>query len=146
MDCARVESVGAQSKERKGSNFAIWQPCMRSSNVWETGAVTALLLLLLSLGPSNSADDPGAAAGGDKLRPRRHTPFMPEDHWKGPPEFGETEANLSVMVNGTAELRCPIARVQDSAVSEEYFIRHAKEGQTNVTFYVEILRGTFPSC
>ena len=24
---ARVEGVGAQSKERKGSNFAIWQPC-----------------------------------------------------------------------------------------------------------------------
>ena len=101
---------------------------MRSSNVCETGAVTALLLLLLSLGPSNSADDPGA--WGDKLRPRRHTPFMPEDHWKGPPEFGETEVNLSVMVNGTAELRCPIARVQDSAVSEEYFIRHAKDRTT----------------
>ena len=27
LDCARVEGVGAQSKERKGSNFAIWQPC-----------------------------------------------------------------------------------------------------------------------
>ena len=26
LDCARVEGVGAQSKERKGSNFAIWQP------------------------------------------------------------------------------------------------------------------------
>ena len=50
---------------------------------------------------------------------RRHTPFMPEDHWKGPPEFGATETNVSVMVNGTAELRCPIARVQDSAVSEQ---------------------------
>ena len=24
--CARVEGMGAQSKERKGSNFAIWQP------------------------------------------------------------------------------------------------------------------------
>ena len=23
LDCARVESVGAQSKERKGSNFAV---------------------------------------------------------------------------------------------------------------------------
>ena len=27
LDCARVEGVGAKSKERKGSNFAIWQPC-----------------------------------------------------------------------------------------------------------------------
>ena len=26
LDCARVEGVGAQSKETKGSNFAIWQP------------------------------------------------------------------------------------------------------------------------
>ena len=26
LDCARVEDVGGQSKERKGSNFAIWQP------------------------------------------------------------------------------------------------------------------------
>ena len=53
-----------------------------------------------------------------KPRHVRHTPFMPEDHWKGPPEFGATERNLSVMVNGTAEMRCPIARVQDSAVSQ----------------------------
>ena len=29
LDCARVEGVGAQSKERKGSNFAIWQPCFQ---------------------------------------------------------------------------------------------------------------------
>ena len=29
MDCTRVEGVGAQSKERKGSNFAIWQPCFQ---------------------------------------------------------------------------------------------------------------------
>ena len=28
LDCTRVEGVEAQSKERKGSNFAIWQPCM----------------------------------------------------------------------------------------------------------------------
>ena len=27
LDCARVEGVGAQSKGRKGLNFAIWQPC-----------------------------------------------------------------------------------------------------------------------
>ena len=29
LDCARVEGVGPQSKERKGSNFAIWQPCFK---------------------------------------------------------------------------------------------------------------------
>ena len=27
LDCARVEGVG-QSKERKGLNFAFWQPCL----------------------------------------------------------------------------------------------------------------------
>ena len=30
LDCAWVEGVGAQSKERKESNFAIWQPWRRS--------------------------------------------------------------------------------------------------------------------
>ena len=32
MDCAPKPSTPAQSKERKGSNFAIWRPCRRSSN------------------------------------------------------------------------------------------------------------------
>ena len=27
LDCAPTPSTLAQSKERKGSNFAIWQPC-----------------------------------------------------------------------------------------------------------------------
>ena len=27
LDCAPTPSTRAQSKERKGSNFAIWQPC-----------------------------------------------------------------------------------------------------------------------
>ena len=99
---------------------------MRSSNICESGTVTALLVLLLSLGPSHSSGrisndtiNSDSDGGAHALRHRRHTPFMPEDHWKGPPEFGATETNVSVMVNGTAELRCPIARVQDSAVSEQ---------------------------
>ena len=29
QNCARLEGVGPQSKERKGSNFAIWQPCLQ---------------------------------------------------------------------------------------------------------------------
>ena len=35
LDCAPQPSTPAleQSKERKGSNFAIWQPCFRSSSV-----------------------------------------------------------------------------------------------------------------
>ena len=30
LDCTRVEGVGVQCKERKGSNFAIWQPWGRA--------------------------------------------------------------------------------------------------------------------
>ena len=33
LDCARVEGVGAQSKERKGSNFDIWQPCSKDTAI-----------------------------------------------------------------------------------------------------------------
>ena len=29
LDCAPTPSTLAQSKERKGSNFAIWQPCLQ---------------------------------------------------------------------------------------------------------------------
>ena len=29
LDCASAPSTLAQSKERKGSNFAIWQPCLQ---------------------------------------------------------------------------------------------------------------------
>ena len=39
LDCARVEGVGAQSKgkERKGSNFAIWQPCHQEKSKGQKG-------------------------------------------------------------------------------------------------------------
>ena len=30
LDCAPTPSTLAQSKERKGSNFTIWQPCAQS--------------------------------------------------------------------------------------------------------------------
>ena len=29
LDCAPTPSTLAQTKERKGSNFAIWQPCLK---------------------------------------------------------------------------------------------------------------------
>lgn len=51
------------------------------------------------------------------VRTKRHTPYMPVDHWQGAPEFGYTESNLTVAVNATAELKCPIGKVQDDAVS-----------------------------
>ena len=31
LDCAPTPSTLAQSKERKGSNFAIWQPCRKAA-------------------------------------------------------------------------------------------------------------------
>ena len=45
-DCARVEGVGTQSKERKGSNFAIWQHLAKAgaalmSNWLKRGATAA---------------------------------------------------------------------------------------------------------
>ena len=33
LDCAPTPSILAQSKERKGSNFAIWQPCLKEREV-----------------------------------------------------------------------------------------------------------------
>ena len=51
-------------------------------------------------------------------RKRRHTPFLPGDHWKGlRPDFGPTETDLEVMVNGTARMKCPITHVSDNRVS-----------------------------
>ena len=37
LDCAPAPSTLSQSKERKGSNFAIWQPCLRA----ESGAASS---------------------------------------------------------------------------------------------------------
>ena len=34
LDCAPTPSALAQSKERKGSNFAIWQPCLLKDEVY----------------------------------------------------------------------------------------------------------------
>ena len=33
LDCAPTPSTLAQSKERKGSNFAIWQPCFQGAGI-----------------------------------------------------------------------------------------------------------------
>ena len=50
---------------------------------------------------------------------KRHTPFLPGDHWKGMrPDFGTTETDIEVMVNGTAKMKCPITHVSDNRVSK----------------------------
>ena len=50
---------------------------------------------------------------------KRHTPFLPGDHWKGMrPDFGPTETDIEVMVNGTAKMKCPITHVSDNRVSK----------------------------
>ena len=76
LDCARVEGVGAQSKERKGSNYAaqrsgaivqkpegpntydsknpaiaIWQPCLQNS-----GWTRFTVVLLCGWGPGSKSD------------------------------------------------------------------------------------------
>ena len=54
------------------------------------------------------------------FRFKRHTPFLPGDYWKGRrPDFGETDLEPEVMVNGTARLKCPITHVADSSVSKQ---------------------------
>ena len=47
LDCARVEGVGAQSKERKGSYFAIWQPCSQFAVVVLSIIITAMMVVIL---------------------------------------------------------------------------------------------------
>ena len=37
LDCAPTPSTLAQSKERKGSNFAIWQPCIKAISMDKRG-------------------------------------------------------------------------------------------------------------
>ena len=52
------------------------------------------------------------------LKFRRHTPFLPGDYWQGKrPDFGPTQTNVTVMVNTTAKMVCPISHVADSRVS-----------------------------
>ena len=71
-----------------------------------------MLLILFVLSSTLLIDSTGGSG-----RDKRHTPFLPDDHWKGPPQFGQTETNVSVLLDGTAQLKCPIGHVQDSAVS-----------------------------
>ena len=54
----------------------------------------------------------------EMLRKPRHTPFLPGDHWKGlRPDFGSSQTDIEVMVNGTAKMKCPITHVSDNRVS-----------------------------
>ena len=92
----------------------------RSVTTMATLAVLFLTLAVTETGSSTSGkvnSKPGNVPQPG-FRSKRHTPFMPEDHWKGAPEFGATNTNVTVMVNGTVDLRCPIGHVMDSAVSE----------------------------
>ena len=62
-------------------------------------------------------------------RKRRHTPFLPGDHWKGlRPDFGPTKTDIEVMVNGTARMKCPITHVSDNRVSTFtcFYLFHSK--------------------
>ena len=75
----------------------------------------------------------------EEVKVKRHTPFLPEDHsWPGEPEFGKTVRNLTAVANSTVSLRCPIGRVQDSAVSEpmtDYWKIYDRGENFNIAFY-----------
>lgn len=110
----------------------MWKTRSRNPEMWLT--LTFILVLTLSISETDSSTnvfssrDRGhlrfngrnngriSASAPSSGRSKRHTPFMPEDHWKGAPEFGATRTNLTVMVNGTVDIRCPIGHVMDSAV------------------------------
>ena len=94
---------------------------------WNMFSVSSTFTLLFTLSvifssvsvSMSSADNLLSAGASNKIRHKRHTPFLPDDHWKGPPEFGPTKTDRKVMVNGTIDLVCPIGHVQDSAVSPD---------------------------
>ena len=68
----------------------------------------------VSVSMSDYRNDHNNNLHNHKVRHKRHTPFLPDDHWKGgPPEFGPTKTDVDVMINGTVDLVCPIGHVQD---------------------------------
>ena len=72
-------------------------------------------------------------------RKRRHTPFLPGDHWKGlRPDFGPTETDLEVMVNGTARMKCPITHVSDNRVSISAVINFLRLKLKLFCYYIEL--------
>ena len=67
---------------------------------------------------STTNDENNNTNNNNKVINKRHTPFLPGDYWKDKrPEFGDTQTDIEVMVNGTARLKCPITHVADSSVS-----------------------------
>ena len=75
LDCAPTPSTPAQSKERKGSNFAIWQPCVQAQvpghrdqgHVGELGVERQQDLL--GGGPWQNKPDADPGPGEDEGRP-----------------------------------------------------------------------------
>ena len=71
---------------------------------------------------STTNDENNNTNNNNKVINKRHTPFLPGDYWKDKrPEFGDTQTDIEVMVNGTARLKCPITHVADSSVSINTF-------------------------
>ena len=72
---------------------------------------------------STTNDENNNSNNNNKVINKRHTPFLPGDYWKDKrPEFGDTQTDIEVMVNGTARLKCPITHVADSSVSINTFL------------------------
>ena len=74
--------------------------------------------VVVALSPFSPSDVILGIGSSSKVLSKRHTPFLPGDYWKDKrPEFGDTETDVEVMVNGTARLKCPITHVADNSVS-----------------------------
>ena len=66
LDWARVEGVGAQSKERKGSNFAIWQHCFQFE-MSDGGEVEPATSAAATAAAAANNIEGGGPSGGDKI-------------------------------------------------------------------------------
>ena len=49
LDCAPTPSTLAQSKERKGSNFAIWQPCTKAVDYLTQRTPLRVMLMIFTV-------------------------------------------------------------------------------------------------
>ena len=66
LDCAPTPSTLAQSKERKGSNFAIWQPCVPEGHAEERAPLQLRHQHLVA-----DVERGACGGGGHHLRRRR---------------------------------------------------------------------------
>ena len=110
LDSAPTPSTLAQSKERKGSNFAIWQPCFlhirqgsHSPASRSPKALTALLRMHIVLSVERR--------GGKQSRVWRGGIFLRWSPQKTAPTHTHTPTPFSVLTNGVEHIHTSAAEV-----------------------------------